>query len=386
MTMILLILLWILLLIHSTGAFLTLCNAVRYKDMAVHLDAERIGHQPFQPRISLVTRCDFRTNAECISKIQGNLSLNYTQYEVILLVDSSGNEEDFAEILTYFEMKQIPETDAVRELRYPVRACYRSCSASYKRLTVVDKSYHPKDDLRDTGLAISKGGYMLFIPSLDDELIRNSLANLAIMKMRNSKEHITPIRGVARYNCSGSFLGSFFRMMADICNLRRIYIVGGLKGVDYGKFVVLRDVSEKKGKEEFVPKPQMFLHRPNTFNTYLEQLAPHNFYTSYRGKLVSFMEFLITGIFWGAGIHVIVTPGVVNEDFLFLLAVFLLPLIASTFSIFIGEIFLKQNYKIRFVLRLIAVSVFESVVFCLLQPWMWIRNLCIKTCRSLRIS
>lgn len=369
---ILLVLLWLMIAFHATGAFLTLCRVVRYKDVFVNLDADRIAHQPFQPKISVVVRCGLEETDGAVGKVQELLALNYTRYEVILIVDSACSRETFGQMLDYFELQPVPVSDELRELRYPTTAVYRSRSRVYGRLTVVDKAFREDDDLRVTGAAVCKADYMLFIRSLDNELARNSLARLAIMKMRDPLNDITTIRGVARYDCGNRWRGNVFRSLTALCNLRRLYITGSIKKNDFGQFMILEDISGKKGEEELVPEPQMFLHRPNHLRTYMLQLAPRIRHKTLRGKLISFMEFLFGVLFWASAIHVAVTPGIVNVDFIFLLTILILPLLASTFSVFVGEILLKENAKIRFVVRLLLLSFVEALLFCLFIPWVWI--------------
>ena len=374
MATILLAILWLLIILHAAGAFMTLCNAVRYRDVMVHLDADRIAHQPFQPKISLVIRCDPQTDHQPIQQIQQALALNYALYELILIVDSQRQPAVFDEVIRFFELKPYPLPEGLNRLRYPVQGYYRSRESYYKRLTVIDKVFYPDDDLRYTGAAVCKADYILFVRSLDNELIRSSLANLAIMKMRSPGERVSSIRGVARYECSGPFFKNIFRMLMDICNLRRIYVAGKFRNNDFGQFVTLEDISGKKGREEMIPQPQMYLHRQNNFRNYMNQLAPHLRYKTRVGRWVSYMELVIGLTFWGAIVHVAVTPGIVNDDFWFLLTALLLPLLASTFSILVGEIFLKPEISVGFVLRLLLLSIFETLLFCVFQPVAWIAS------------
>lgn len=377
-TTVLLVLLWLLVILHATGAFMTLCNAVRYGDVVVRLDADRIAHQPFQPKISVIIRCSPHTDENPISRIQDVMSLNYAQYELILIVDSLREQMVFDEVISFFELKPYAFPEGLNQLKYPARGYYRSKIPYYKRLTVIDKSFNPDDDLRRTGAAVCKADYMLFVRSLDNELIRNSLSNLAIMKMRSPKEHVSSIRGVARYECAGPLSGNFFRLLTEICNLRRIYVMAMFPNNDFGQFVVLEDISGKKGREEVIPKTQMYLHRPNKLSTYLHQLAPHIRYKTKTGRFASYMELLICVVFWGSVIHVAATPGIVNTDFLFMLTALLLPLLASAFSILVGEIFLKTKFRIGFVFRLIVLSFLETILFCLFQPVVWVFNQIVK--------
>jgi hypothetical protein len=372
----LLILFWLLIAFYTTCGILAFCRTVRYRDVMVDLDAERIAHQPFQPKISVVVRCDLRETKDTIPKIQALMALNYTRYEVILIANSAGHSKAFGRILDYFEFDPRPVPEEWNALRYPIRGRYRSRSRLYNRLTIIDKDFAVDDDLRRTGAMVSRADYMLFVRSLNNELSQNSLSRLAIMKMRDPAGHVTPIRGVARYACGKGrgVRGNLFRTLMELCNLRRIYLVGCIKGDNFGQFVVLKDTSGKRGREEFVLQPQVVLHRPNRLKNYLRQLAPRLRFSTPRGRLISGMEFMLGVLFWATGLHVLFTPGVVNEDFYFLLSVYLLPLTASTFTIFVGEILLEPKFRIGFVFRLLLLSFVETLLFCLCLPWVWIVN------------
>jgi len=365
----LLILIWLVIILQVSGACTTLFNAVRYRDVMVHLDIDRIAYQPFQPKISLIVRCNPRSYREPVRQIRQALSLNYSQYELILIIDSRLKECAFGEIIRSFSL--IPQSfpEKLHELDHPVRQYYRS--TSHKRLIVIDKAFHPDDDLRYTGAAVCKADYMLFVRSLDNELLRNSLANLAVMKMRNGQEHISSIRGVGRYACEGPVAGNFFRLLAEVCNLRRIYVMGMLRQNDFGQFVTLEDISGKEGLEEVVPQPQMVLHRKNAFRTYWFQLAPRIRYKNWAGTFVSVMELLMGLFLWGAVMRTAAVPG--NPDnLLFILTALLLPLQASAFSILVAEVFLRREVRIKFVFRLVCFSFLETILFCIFQPVVWL--------------
>ena len=356
---------------HTTGAFLMLCRVLRYKDVFVNLDADRIAHQPFQPKISIVVRCDLSKTDGAVGRIQELLSLNYMRYEVILIVDAARQPEEFEWLLDYFDLQ--PEAVPVGgRLDFSVTTIYRSRQRVFGRLTVVDKPFCDGEDLRLTAAPICKADYMLFVRSLNNELIHNSLARLAILKMRHPSEHITPIRGTARYDCGKRFRGNTFRTLADLCNLRRLYITGAIPNNDFGQFLILEDISGRPGREEFAPRPQMFLHRPNRLSTYLEQLVPRLRYKTFRGRLVLCMELLFGFLFWALAVHLALTPGVLYADIVLLLVLLLLPLLASAFSIFVGEVLLKQKIRVGLILRLVLLSFPEAVLFWVLTPWTWL--------------
>ena len=384
LTTILLILLWVSLIYNASAAFLTGCKTFRYRDVMVDLDADRIATQPFQPRISLVVRCDLKKTSEQIPKIQELLALNYSRYETIIILDSSRGVEAFARISDYFQMREVPIPEPLNELWYPTRAVYRSRSSLFKRLIIVDKEFHSYDDLRHTGAAVCRSDYMLFLASIDNQLTRNSLARLAVMEMRDPDRHIHIIRAAARYNCNGPFFKNFFRMMADLCNMRRLYVGGALPGVDFGQFTILEDITGQEGKDEYVPQPQMYLQRKNTIRTYFSQLAPAMIYNSFQGKVIAGMELLIVFMFWATGLHALFEPEVTGSEY-FLYCILMLPLLSSIFSIFVGEILLKRTYNTKLILSLLAVSLVENIAFCIFRPWLWIISLFTRPRRKIPV-
>ena len=379
---VILVFLWLIICIHVSGAFLTLCRVVRYKNIFVNLDADRIAHQPFQPKISLVVRGDLATVDGAVGRIQELLSLNYTRYEVILITDAGQQPEEFEWLLDYFDLQPAPLSGEMDRLDFPVTAIYHSRERVFGRLTVVDKPFHDDEDLRRTGAAICKADYMLFLRSLNNELVHNSLSRLAILKMRHPSEHITPIRGTARYDCGKRVSGNIFRSLADLCNLRRLYITGAFRASDFGQFLLLEDISGRRGSEEFVPRPQMYLHRPNRLATYFGQLAPDLRHMTFYGRLISWMELLFGVLFWVLGLRLMIPFHFSYIGIVLLLVLLLLPLVASTFSIFVGEVLLKKEKpRIGLILRLVLLSFPEALLFCLLTPVAWAVNRLAFLCR-----
>lgn len=372
-TILLFVPLWSMILLHIRDAFQTLCRTVRFRDAMVELDADRIAGQSFQPAISLVVRCDLGRSTDQLFKIQRLMALNYTRFEVVVITDSAGGPDAFAALVEGFEMLAVPPSEALKALRYPVREVYRSISPLYRRLILVDKPFLPDDDLRDTGAAAGRAEAMVFVPSIDNRLPDNSLACLAIMEMRDPGRQVARVRAAARYEWHGSLFRNFFRIMADLCNLRRIYVGGSAVGDDFGQFIVLADTTGRAGREEYVPDPQMFLHRPSTIDTYLHQLMPGMTFRSTRGRLDGAMELTITIVFWATALHAILRPQDIADAGYLMLGVLMLPLLSSVYAIFIGEAILRsRHYSVGRIGILLLMSVVEAAVFCLLKPWGWL--------------
>jgi hypothetical protein len=374
-TILLFVLLWYIILYLSVNAFLTVCRTVRYRDAMVDLDAGRIATQSFQPAISLAVRCDLDRSTGQIAKIQRLMALNYARFEVIVISDSDEDPETFARLLDHFQMRGAPLPDKLRGLHYPVRAVYRSELLLYRRLVFVDKPFFSDDDLRHTGAAVGTADFMVFVPSIDDSLLPDSLACLAIMEMRDPKRRVTSVRAAARYDCTGPLHRNFFRIMADLCNLRRIYMGGAGKGVDFGLFITLTDTTGRKGSDEYVPRPLMILHRADSIATYLSQLAPRMPFHSFRGRMIAGAELAIALVFWGAAVHAVLRPQQLSGEGYGVACIFMLPLLSSVFAIFIGEVLLRKDHDIRLILSLLLVSVIESAAFFLLKPPLWIISL-----------
>lgn len=372
------ILLWVMIFFYGISAFLTLCKSTRYRDVAIDLDAERIAPVPFQPTISVVVRCDLSKSKEVVERVRELLSINYIRYEIVLIMDSWRNAVEYQKVVDTFEMECTDLPDKINTLRYPPRAVCRSRSPLYKRLVVIDKVFYGMDDLRYTGAAICKADYMVWVRSIDNQLTRNSLARLAIMIMRDAQQGVVSVRGAARYSCDGPLTHNIFRIMADLCNLRRIYVGGSSTRNDFGHYIILESLSGKKGREEYVPKPQMYLHRKNNLMTYINQLSPSLRFLSFKGKCFAMTELLISFLFWAATLTALLNKDGIGDEEYLACSVLLLPLLASTFSIFIGEIVQKRNYKVSLILRLLVVSTFENIFFCALKPFVWFGSKFIK--------
>ncbi len=91
--------------------------------------------------------------------------------------------------------------------------------------------------------------------------------------------------------------------------------------------------------------------------------------------MIAWVELVIVFVFWGAAVHAVFWPHELPGEGYLVACLFMLPLLASIFSIFVGEVMLRKNHHPGRILGLLLVSVIESAAFCLLTPWLWIATL-----------
>lgn len=372
-TTILFSILCLLALFYGIAAVFTLNRTGRYRNMMTDMDSERVATSPFQRSVSMVVTCD-SDDVRLEEKVKLLLMVNYLKFDVILLVNSSRNKEVLGRLLQSFRMKssQLPADAAA--LEFPPRAIYRTDDPVYHRLVVVDKILRGPDDTFDTGMAISNMDYILPIGSTDSQLMRNCLIRLVVMTMREPAQDVVRVRGVVRYCCDGVYTGRLFTGMSDLGNLRRMYAGGAVKNNDFGQYIVLDRLPEMMGREEFVPKPLVYLHCPDCFTTYFKQLKPGLRRLSSKGRFFAAVELLVSLLFWTTGVLLCAFPDKMAAVML-MLSTYLLVSVFTAFSIFAGEILLRRKYDPQLVGLLALLSFPESLAFCLLAPFAWLADL-----------
>jgi hypothetical protein len=91
--------------------------------------------------------------------------------------------------------------------------------------------------------------------------------------------------------------------------------------------------------------------------------------------MIAGVELVITFAFWGTVGYAAFGPQPLSGEGYWVTFVFMLPLLSSVFSIFIGEVLLRKDHDFKLILSLLLVSAIESAAFCLLKPWLWIISL-----------
>lgn len=149
----------------------------------------------FAPQLSLIAPA-YNEGFTIEENVKSLLSLNYNNYEVILVND--GSKDNSMEILiktydlvrTKLNFHPLIETKAIKQI-------YTSRNAAYKKLIVVDKENGGKADALNVGLNIAKNPYVVCI-DVDCILDKDSLLKLAKPFLESYGKRTIATGGVVR--------------------------------------------------------------------------------------------------------------------------------------------------------------------------------------------
>ena len=128
--------------------------------------------------------------------VKSLLSLNYNNYEVLVVND--GSKDHSMEILISTYDLEAVEMDVIAHLpTKEIRGIYKSKNAAYKKLTVIDKENGGKADALNVGLNLSKHPYAVCI-DVDCILDKDSLLKLAKPFLESSEKRVIATGGVVR--------------------------------------------------------------------------------------------------------------------------------------------------------------------------------------------
>lgn len=149
----------------------------------------------FAPKLSLIAPA-YNEGFTIEENVKSLLSLNYNNYEVIVVNDGSKDNsmdiliQTYDLVLTELDIQQKIETKKIRGL-------YVSRNAAFKKLIVVDKENGGKADALNVGLNIAHNPYVVCI-DVDCILDKDSLLKLAKPFLESQSKRIIATGGVVR--------------------------------------------------------------------------------------------------------------------------------------------------------------------------------------------
>lgn len=159
------------------------------------VDYEVLLTSEFAPKLSLIAPA-YNEGFTIEENVKSLLSLNYNNYEVIVVND--GSKDNSMEILinTYDLVLTDFKVDLKIETK-KVRGIYTSRNAAFKKLIVVDKENGGKADALNVGLNIAQNPYVVCI-DVDCILDKDSLLKLAKPFLESHGKRIIATGGVVR--------------------------------------------------------------------------------------------------------------------------------------------------------------------------------------------
>jgi poly-beta-1,6-N-acetyl-D-glucosamine synthase len=193
----LLILLYAIMIMSSylILAYLSIKELREYKKKNSYVNYEILLSSEHAPFLSLIAPA-YNEGMTIEENVKSLLSLNYNNYEVIVVNDGSKDHSMEILIRTY-DLEEVQVDFDSRLETKPIRKLYKSRNKAYKKLIVVDKENGGKADALNVGLNIANYPYAVCI-DVDCILDKDSLLKLAKPFLESHGKRVIATGGVVR--------------------------------------------------------------------------------------------------------------------------------------------------------------------------------------------
>lgn len=149
-----------LLTIYALLALLSLRGVRRFKAESDFVDYENAFHSSIVPGISVIAPA-FNEGLTIIMNVRSLLTLNYPEFEVIIVNDGS-TDDTLEQLISEFEMVEVPFAYDEKIVTRPVKRLFKSTNPAYSRLLVIDKvNGKSKADASNAGINAAAYDYFL---------------------------------------------------------------------------------------------------------------------------------------------------------------------------------------------------------------------------------
>jgi biofilm PGA synthesis N-glycosyltransferase PgaC len=186
------------LLILSSYVFLSYLSTRELKDYLKKnsfVNYDILLSSEYAPQMSLIAPA-YNEGMTIEENVESLLSLNYSNYEIIVVND--GSKDNSMEILiAKYDLEPVDLEYEAKIATKKVKAIYKSRKTAFKKLVVVDKENGGKADALNVGMNIAKYPYAVCI-DVDCILDKDSLLKLAKPFLENTDKRVIATGGVVR--------------------------------------------------------------------------------------------------------------------------------------------------------------------------------------------
>lgn len=176
-------------------AYLSMKELRSYLKKNSFVDYEVLLTSEFAPKLSLIAPA-YNEGFTIEENVKSLLSLNYNNYQVIVVND--GSKDNSMEILIKTYDLVLTELDILAKVETKkIKGIYTSRNAAFKKLIVVDKENGGKADALNVGLNIAQNPYVVCI-DVDCILDKDSLLKLAKPFLESHGKRVIATGGVVR--------------------------------------------------------------------------------------------------------------------------------------------------------------------------------------------
>lgn len=159
------------------------------------VDYQVILNSTLAPKLSLIAPA-YNEGLTIEENVQSLLSLNYNNYEVIVINDGS-KDNTLQLLIDTYDLKPVDVAITEKLATKPVKGVYKSFNKAFRKLTVIDKVNGGKADALNVGINYSENPYVVCI-DVDCILEKDALLKLAKPYLELSEKRVIATGGVLR--------------------------------------------------------------------------------------------------------------------------------------------------------------------------------------------
>lgn len=177
-----------LLIVYALLAVMSLIAITRFKKRAKNVDDEKMLGSPIAPGISVIAPA-FNEGLTIIGNVRSLLTLNYPNFEILIINDGS-NDDTLEQMIAEFELVKVDFAFSARIKTQPVRGVYKSTNSAYSKLLIIDKiNGKSKADAVNAAINIATFNYFV-CTDVDCILEKNTLLKLIKPVMSEEKKRV----------------------------------------------------------------------------------------------------------------------------------------------------------------------------------------------------
>jgi biofilm PGA synthesis N-glycosyltransferase PgaC len=180
-------------LAYLTLAIISVVEMRKYIRKNKFVDYKMILASPFAPGISLIAPA-YNEGLTIIDNVKSLLSIQYNNYEVIIINDGS-KDDTITKLIPAFDLVKVSYDYQATITAKSVRGIYKSQNKAFQKLLVVDKENGGKADALNVGLNISKKD---LVACIDVDCIIEPDALLKMVKPFLDQPNVIASGGVVR--------------------------------------------------------------------------------------------------------------------------------------------------------------------------------------------
>ena len=223
-----------LLLVYAFLALLSLVAVRRYVKRRIYHDLNDLVGSPLTPGITILAPA-FNEGLTIIQNVRSLLTLNYPDFEIIIINDGS-TDTTLEQLLDEFDLQKVDFAYNARIKTQPVRGIYKSSNPAYGRLMVIDKvNGKSKADAVNAGINATANDYFV-CTDVDCILHADTLLELIKPVLQEEKKRVIAVGATLRLANSCEFdAGVMVRMRPPKQLLPRFQEVEYIRAFVLGK-------------------------------------------------------------------------------------------------------------------------------------------------------